>query len=203
MLEAPEIETRHAHTGHSRIDLIIGVLAIVLSCVSVFIAIGHGRTMEKLVAANTWPNIDYTTGNNADGEDRVTLDLRNTGVGPARIETFEVFYNGNPMPDSRALADACCGINKESRKKLGPISYTVDTVRNIVLPAREKLSFISVAKKQVPAQIWDAANTGRFNVEVKLCYCSVFDECWFYDSALPRPSRVDQCKPTQKIQFEE
>jgi hypothetical protein len=56
MLEGPEVEPHHHHTGHSRLDMIFGALAVVLSGVSVFIAIHHGQTMERLVAANSWPN---------------------------------------------------------------------------------------------------------------------------------------------------
>ena len=57
MLESPEVEAHHHRTGHNFADLILALLAVTLSGISIFIAVGHGRTMECLVAANSWPNL--------------------------------------------------------------------------------------------------------------------------------------------------
>ena len=202
MLEAPEVESHHHHTGHSKIDLILGCLAVFLSCVSVFIALKHGDTMERLVAANTWPNLDYGTSNEdeAKGIEVISLDLRNTGVGPARIETFELFYKDKPMADLKALVAACCvAPNAPAHPK---ISLSTSKVRNQVLPARENISFIRMLKSTTPPEVWDVTNRERFNIAVRACYCSVFDECWAYDSRQERPDRVAECKPSQPVQFD-
>ena len=128
MLESPEVEPHlHHKTGHSLADKILGVLAVFLSCVSVFIAVSHGRTMERLVAANSWPNISFSTSNSNDAHTRndITLTIRNTGVGPARIDSFEVFYKDKPQTDAAALMKACCDKGK------APFSYSrvIDEVR--------------------------------------------------------------------------
>ena len=26
--------------------------------------------------------------------------------------------------------------------------------------------------------LWDALNSARFDVDIEICYCSVFDQCW-------------------------
>lgn len=195
MLEAPEIETHRHRTGHSRVDLIFGALAIVLSGISVYIAISHGRTMERLVAANTWPNVSYDT-SNADEQgttDVITLDLRNTGVGPARVETFELFYKNQPIASPKALMLACCGH--------GHYTFSTSSIRNVVLPARETIHFIGLRRDQNRPEVWDALNQERLNIRVRACYCSVFDECWVEDSAAPRPERTAQCVPSQPVQF--
>jgi len=201
MLEGPEVEPHHHHTGHSKVDLILGCTAVFLSCVSVFIAIRHGDTMERLVAANTWPNLDYST-SNEDPEksvEAITLDVRNTGVGPARIETFEVFYKGRPMPNAPALARACC-ITPADIAAHAKISFATSLVMNEVLPARENISFIRMPKTTVAADIWDVLNKERFNISVRACYCSVFDECWISNLQTMRPTVVKAC-PTPKVPF--
>ena len=102
MIEGPEIEKHRHKTGHSHVDIILGSLAVLMSGVSIFIAVHHGQTMEKLVEANSWPNISYSTGNEAPGQPKtISFSLRNTGVGPARIDTFEVFYKDQPISNSR------------------------------------------------------------------------------------------------------
>jgi hypothetical protein len=190
-METPEIH--HHKTGHSKADLILGCLAVVMSMVSVFIAMRDGRTMERLVAANTWPNISYGTSNERDGTKFITLDLQNTGVGPARIETVELFYKGQPMASSLAFMKACCG--------KGVRTYSISDSRNVVVPARETVSIIGMAPDANDPGVWDTLNKERFNVRLRVCYCSVFDECWVEDSQAPRPERAPQCKPSQSVEY--
>ena len=66
----------HAHkTGHSWVDLAIALSAIAISVISLFVAIGHGRTEEKLVVASSWPFLTFdTTKNGLQAGNRV-IDL--------------------------------------------------------------------------------------------------------------------------------
>jgi hypothetical protein len=195
MLEAPEVEGHlHHKTGHSAADKILAVLAVFLSGVSVFIAVHHGKTMERLVAANSWPNISYGTGNvdDATGREVITLTLKNTGVGPARIDSFELFYKGKPLSGLSGFAD-CCG--------KGRFNAATSTVLDEVLPARDSINFLSIPKSATAPEIWAAADRERFNIRVRVCYCSVFDECFVRDSSERRPHRVDECRPSQPVEY--
>ncbi len=194
MLEGPEVEAHRHKTGHSHLDLILGGLAVFLSMVSVFIALQHGKTMERLVAANSWPNVGFGSGNEAPGHDKmIVFQLRNTGVGPARIDSFELFYKDQPMADGGALIKACCQANKAFLE--------TDSLRNEVLPARDTIEFLGLDAARNKPEIWDALNRERFNVRTRVCYCSVFDECWVREDSWPRPRRVDQCTPSQPVQY--
>ena len=105
--------TRPAQTA----DKILAVTAIFLSGVSVFIAVHHGQTVERLVEVNSWPNISYDISNTnvAHTRDDITLTLKNSGVGPARIDSFELFYKGKPMSGPVALLQACCATDHMSQ----------------------------------------------------------------------------------------
>ena len=195
MLEAPEVEPHlHHKTGHSLADKILALTAIFLSGVSVFIAVHHGQTMERLVAANSWPSISYATGNESDNGQKkiISLTLRNTGVGPARIDTFEVFYHGKPISSISGFA---AGLPK------APLNFSTSTVIDEVLPARDSINFVSLPAEGNSQASWDAANVERFAVRVRICYCSVFDECFVRDSAERRPERVKECQPSQPLQY--
>src|SRR5690349_11181975 len=108
----------HAHrTGLPWLDLILAGSAIFISVVSLIVSIHHGRTMEKLVAANerqvkasTLPILRFGTGNmDASGKLRmVHLDLTNGGTGPAIIEWLRLKWNGEPITSPRDLLDRCC-----------------------------------------------------------------------------------------------
>jgi hypothetical protein len=195
MLEPPEIEKHHHKTGHSVFDFILGGLAVFLSMVSIFIAVHHGQTMEKLVEANSWPNLNYYSGNLSEDETHpeIRLALRNTGVGPARIDTLELFYKDKPYATPKDFLTACCG--------KGPFEDIIDQASGMVLPARESITFLRLLQEKDDAAAWDALNKERFSVRVRACYCSVFDECWVMDSKQRRPERVRECEPSQPVQY--
>ncbi len=193
-MAGPEIEAHRHKTGHSHVDYILGGLAIVLSAVSIFIAVHHGQTMEKLVEANSWPNISYSTSNELAGQPKViALGLRNTGVGPARIDTFEVFYQDTPVKNFAQLLKLCC--NAESG------NYSMSLVRDEVLPARDEIDFLTFPAGPNKPDVWEALNQKRMGVRVRVCYCSVFDECWVKDSRVARPTPAKQCEPSQPMQY--
>jgi hypothetical protein len=194
MIEAPEVEAHRHKTGHSVLDFVLGGLAVFLSMVSIFIAVHHGQTMERLVEANSWPNISYYSGNISDDGSRpeIRLVLRNTGVGPARIDTMELFYKDKPYTSPRDFLEACCG--------KGPYEDIIDQASGTVLPARETVAFLELLPGK-DQDVWDKLNKERFNLRIRACYCSVFDECWIMNSTQRRPERTGQCSPSQPVEY--
>lgn len=96
-LEGPEVHHPHArHGGLPRwLELGIALTALITSVSSIIIAIHHGQTMEKLVEANSLPYMqggisDVTT----EGEQILSLDLLNRGVGPAHEKSLRVKADG-------------------------------------------------------------------------------------------------------------
>jgi len=125
MIDAPEPPHQHhqTHTGHRWLDMTLGLSAMFVSVISLVVAIEHGRTMERMAEANermvqangrmvqasSWPFIQFETHNvDEHGNADVRLVLVNEGIGPARIETFELWWNGQPMSSMKALFEACC-----------------------------------------------------------------------------------------------
>jgi hypothetical protein len=121
----------HAHnTGLPWLDLIIAGSAIFISIVSLIVSIHHGRTMEKLVAANqkqveasTLPILRFTTGNMSENVREVHFDLRNGGTGPAIIEWFRVKWNGQPTNGPTAFIDRCCRRQTQRTAPIFKISH--------------------------------------------------------------------------------
>jgi hypothetical protein len=188
VLEGPEIETHHHRTGHRWFDLIIGGTAVFLSCISVFIAVHHGQTMEKLVEANSWPSLSVTSSNvnEAGTADDITFDLANNGVGLARVDTLQIFYKGVRQTSFPELLKTCCDTKGQK------ISYAYSSIVDQVVPARTTIHFVRLPHATSPA-LWDAFNKARTQVNVLTCYCSVFEECWISDTRARRPERVTQC----------
>jgi len=68
-----------------------------------------------------------------------------------------------------------------------------------VLPAGQPLPFIYWARPETENAVWEKFNLARFEVKKKICYCSVFDDCYVTDSSDDsKPRAVEQCTPPAK-----
>jgi len=188
----------HAHhTGLPWIDLILAGSAIFISIVSLIISIHHGRTMEKLVAANekqveasTLPILRFTTGNLAENVNAVHFDLRNGGTGPAIIEWFRIKWNGQPTTGPRDLLGRCC---RRQTQRTVPIWQSVAS--GMTLPAGQSETIFQIRAADAEHDLYHFLDTeARFEIEAEGCYCSVLDECWITDFKV-RPRSVKACEP--------
>ncbi len=102
MTPEPEVHHHTHRTGHRLTDFAVPLSALAVSIISLGIAIHHGRTMQdmaqanaRLVQANSWPLLQFTTGNSRDdGKSEISLNIENAGVGPAKFISPEIFHGG-------------------------------------------------------------------------------------------------------------
>jgi hypothetical protein len=203
-----------AHTGHRWLDLTLGLSAMFVSVISLVVAVAHGRTMERMadantrmVEANSWPFVVFETHNiDEQGNSDVRLVLTNKGIGPARVETFEMWWNATPMPSLKALLLACCSTPAEPQQlNMGVAGVGIAAPQ--ILRSGEHEDFFSVPESPENADFWSKFNVERDKIATRVCYCSVFDECWIhldgigYENKMTHPDRVDSC-PTAAVPFQ-
>lgn len=191
----PETEIHHhSHrTGHRLLDLALPISALVVSVVSLAIAIHHGRTMQemakenaRLVQANSWPLLQFTTSNTDDsGQQNISMSIENAGVGPAKIVSVEMFHEDRPL---RTSSDLIKELNPTERQ---PMWFSGITLPMVMRPGTDAL--ILGLKREGAEAVWDKLNRERWRVRFRACYCSVFDECWVTDLKTVSPEPVDQC----------
>ena len=199
----PEVDVpppHHAPHAGTRdwVDFVVPFCALAISVMSLILAMIHGRAMERmadanarLVKASSWPFLEYQTGNVENGRQDIELRVANVGVGPARVKGMELFWHGQPVADHNQLLTRCCGARNGALYHM-----LVDQLPNRVLPAREKVSFITLPHDAVNEPVWQRLNQERMNLSVRVCYCSVFDECWIADLSVSKPPvqrPVEQC----------
>lgn len=194
----------HIHkTGHSKLDMFVAVCALVVSLISLAVAIHHGKIQERLVAANTWPYMVMESTNNArDNEVRIGLYLVNGGVGPARVETFELKLDGKVIRDPVQLVVEGAEVDLDVLKsqiaevsKTNPMAVLSGSVAGTVVRPGAKAVFFEWSKADVYAEPWAKLDRkrqqGKFTATA--CYCSVFDECWVTNFEKEKPKQVDAC----------
>lgn len=175
---------RHPTMGW--LEYMIGGTAVLISAISLYVANSANRTQERMMAASTWPHVQYGTGNRLeDGSSSITLNLHNAGVGPARIKTVQVFADGAPMADAASLLKTCCAAQDRVQ--------TVTSHPERVLVAGEEMTFLRYDEKIADPAVWAKFNRARFDVRLLACYCSVLDDCWMLDSDLDDPTPVKNC----------
>ena len=204
-LEPEQPHHGHHKTGLSWLDLTIALSAILISLTSLIITIVHSRALErmadanaKLVEANSWPFVSYATGHLDDGT--VYVGLVNKGVGPAKIESVELKWKGVAYRNAFDFLAACCGY------KFSPQRTDFDTSVAQVMRAGDRIVLFALRDAPDTQAIRDRFDHARISRDMNLnvCYCSVFDECWKTD--IVRLSldheRVEQCeKPAVSLGY--
>jgi hypothetical protein len=190
-----DIQAQPRRTGRSRTDLIIAVAAILLSVVSLFVAIQNAWTQREMVAASTWPFVTgwIKIGGNEHGD--LQFGIGNSGVGPAKLRSLEVFYKDRPVSSARELMRRCCALPVDAKAANAILSpRTASTVVNqIVLRAGEDQPAFVFRPDPAVADLAHRFGRALNDVSFRICYCSVLDECWRTGSATMEPVRVKSC----------
>ena len=219
MIEAPEApHPPHTHKdGHKAggprwFDVLITLTLVIISIGSLYVSVHTGETMEKLVEQNerlvrasSTPLLQFSHGNAVlDEATQMTrpaliFSVENVGSGPARVVWFEVRHEGEPLSRIDALGAALQPAGSLSMTTVtAPVADTLMTAgedRRILLWERPPES------DAVGLQTWQRLNDARWNLEVEVCYCSLFDECWISQAKADVPQHVAACDATGRTSF--
>jgi hypothetical protein len=198
-----DVHANPRRTGMRWFDLTLALSAIFISAVSLAVAIEHGRTERELVASSAWPFLRAVLSNgggDAPGEDSVVIGVSNGGVGPAKLESFEVFYRGRAASSGLDLMRRCCGLGPtdEDVKRQMPHGHHFEiTDHNVLRPGEAKATFGVRRDTQVGERFAGVLTELRF----RACYCSILDECWISSLRDTRTQPVKAC-PEPKVRFD-
>jgi hypothetical protein len=225
----PEVEPPHLHHGHHgarrHLDWILPVCALFVSVVSLILAVIDGRAMgrmadanARLVQANSWPFLQFGASDETpDGRPIEQFEVFNEGVGPAKIQTFEVFWRGRSVRNARELLTACCGLKPGDLPSATDLSgtpeqrakqmqtmirdgLTTSSVSRRVIEPRETIIFLRLPPTTKSLSVYNALAGSASDITVRACYCSVFDECWVSSLRTMKPTPVSEC-PTPKTPY--
>jgi hypothetical protein len=207
-LEGPEVHQPHArHGGLPRwLELGIAGTALITSISSIVIALHHGAIMEKLVQANSLP---YMQGGFSDvtttGDEVLSLDLLNSGVGPAHEKSLRVKVDGQYVTSVKELIaaslrpDQAADVAKAEQDHL--LNINRNNVKHRFVPGGELQMVFRVAKTPENARYWQLLYEAQGKWSVDYCYCSVFDECWHVAGIWEEPKRVEECRRDEPHEF--
>ena len=150
----------------------IGLSAVLLSLCGLFVSIYETRLIRQEQRASVWPRVSVAPSMSTES-DTVEIGVQNSGIGPARIRAARIEHDGERQANWQDLL--------ESVDQSGA-SRNFGLLNNQVLsPGMEEVIFAvaSDSSERNPGslpplaqEIWDG------NVDLVLCYCSVYNACW-------------------------
>ncbi|MDJ0938786.1 MAG: hypothetical protein QNJ00_03405 [Woeseiaceae bacterium] len=155
-------------------QMIIALSAIVLSVCGLFVAVYEAALERQAHRASVWPSVEVSASLNPGS---VRIWARNTGVGPAQIETAAVIAAGSKRESWALAVESIIG------DAVHDVGYYQSMITGRVQAADAEREVIFEIKGDVGSANGDAAEKIRRAIndrefDVALCYCSVYETCW-------------------------
>lgn len=178
----------------------LAIGAVVIAAVSLWVAYDTERTNRELVdserqlvAASSWPFVQVAENDAApNGGPGISLIMYNGGIGPAKVETFELFWKGEPQRNPNQLLRNCC-VQTPSPPGVDPLANVdvgVSSSSGIIVRPGQIMNFIFLSKNAQDAAIVERLRAGLNNLAMRYCYCSAFDECWLQTDVFGKPRNL-------------
>lgn len=196
-----EHEAHHGHhphgTGTRWLDITLAIAATVVSLVSLWLGLHSAHSMERLVAANSYPYLEQIRNMSSENpfpgsersRDRVEYLFENNGVGPARIDWVTMTFKGKAVANLSDLLAACCDGSTSDAKGLNRRG----TMDSTLLRPGGSLSMFKWDEPINENRVFAALHRQMAEIRITSCYCSVFDECYIRHPTMGKPEPVKQC----------
>ena len=186
------------HTGRFWFDFAAAGAAIFISVVSLVVAISGEHTQRELLAANAWPfpqiEVYRSPGSGFD-----EIVIRNQGVGPAKLFTFEVSFEGTSLRGSGDLLRRCCGLTADPsalHRQLANAVSDGDVAANVLRPDHQ-ITMLRLTKTNADASIFQRFDSSLSRFHFEACYCSILDRCWRSNLQDLSPKQVRSCQASE------
>ena len=159
--------------------------------------------MEKLVQANSLP---YMQGGFSDetpaGEEVLSLDLLNHGVGPAHEQSLHVRVGEQYVRSVQELISVSLGPERAASARAGlKAAMLRNGVKRRFIPGGQQQQVFRITKTAENSQFWDMLDEDSKRWDIEFCYCSIFKECWWVRGKWSEPEPVRQCQRDESREF--
>lgn len=177
---------------------LIGLVAVVVATSAALAAIFQTQLMARHQAVSVWPYLQMFVGVAAEdqqtGEIKAfSFNIANKGVGPAIIETIELRYQGEAVAGWRAIFQT---VAEENNLNLDEVQRSISEANldpGEVSQAGEIQSIIESDHNDLAALLAREIYVNR-SIEVDVCYCSLYKECWRLVFPNARPETQKTCQ---------
>lgn len=167
----------------SILQTIIAVAGIFTGAVALYAALSEADAVRKQQAAIVLPEIVVAQSQVIGPEEGFfAWNVFNWGIGPGRVRAVRVSYNDEPVRDWSELMEAVDLTDKP---------YQQSQIAGRTIPAGTDAELIF---RTVDREAALKLRSESPHVDIEVCYCSVFDECWMMPNGFSEgPKSVKTC----------
>lgn len=181
----------------NKVEFLVAICALIASAMAVFMAWDQGRVMRAQQHGAVFPvlQVDGYVSRRGDTT-AVGIEIRNSGVGPALIESVEFFVGDDSTePFHREVMSLPNGYELSWSAIVGRALAPGDTVTPVDMVWPEGvLGTEDLRNISADSQTW----------RLEICYCSVFERCWKTQKiGRSRAIPVDECERQETDIFEQ
>lgn len=180
----------------NKVEFFVAVCALFSSIIAIWVAWDQSRVMRAQQDGMVFPVLQID-GFVSTEEEKIAMGLRieNSGVGPAIIEAVSLSTNGEKVDSLEPYRGSL------------PTGYTISwsgLVGRAVAPSRNfDVLRLEWARDKISPEQLDAAASSWGELDIEICYCSVFNKCWIETMGISRAQPVRSCPVSEKDVFEE
>jgi hypothetical protein len=156
-----------------------GLVALCALAVSVYQAM-ISRQQQRM---SVWP---YVMQYNSGRDGGYFREVQNAGVGPALIGWSEVIVDGRPR---RTWGDVLRALTRTNDSTF-QLVYSALPPGSVLLPGTTQ-DLIELAPGPFAQAIHASIDSGR--LVTRVCFCSLYEECWIATSGARKPTPVRAC----------
>ena len=149
---------------------------------SLAIALYEVRMMREHDRVSVWP---YLGAFSSDSGGVYSFNVRNVGIGPALVRSFEVSVDQKPKRNWGEVVHALVASTEGTAS-----TYSSFGRGSVLLPGSHIVLFtLGPGAAALP---FHKAIQGH--LDVRMCYCSLYEQCWLLDAASSEePKLVSEC----------
>ena len=177
----------------------IGLIAVVVATTAALAAIFQTQLMARHQAISVWPYLQMWAGI-ATTESELTdikpfsFNIANKGVGPAIIETIELRRNGEVISGWHEVFRLIAEENDMDKSTAWATMSEASIEAGEVVEAGEIRWVVQSEDRQFAMLMGREVYADR-SIEVDICYCSLYKECWRLVFPSSRPEEQTSCRP--------
>lgn len=169
-------------------DLLITLSANAVSIVTLLIFVYQTNLMRDQQHMSVWPYLEWLPSCCTVGVGGY-LEIENKGVGPAIIQSVEVRYDSQEVKSVQELFTKAIGTDR--------FNYSTSTVDSRVMTPGETIRMYSISDINWAFQVDSILR--RHNLEINICYCNVYKECWMCKGTSTEPTK--KCPKREVVRF--
>jgi hypothetical protein len=162
---------------------VLSVVGVFIAVVALYAALDESAAVRRQTAAAVWPYVQFSIEDfDRDEAAQFAISMTNVGVGPAKIGSVKIVFDGEAVSTWREAMD-----------RILDDSVGRSFISNRVLSPGEKVEILKTTDRALVRRLQAAVATPA--TYLSYCYCSIFDECWLVDSRSDRktPDEVEVC----------